>query len=194
MVVRATAKHRLLKQLSQPSRSFSHQAVLGLSSASGLLTNLMNSRHLSEVLSVPCVTACGCCSVGTKNYRAPEQACNGVSCQRSDIFAFGMLAAMLVRPMFQHWVDNSMQAHGGPHGGEESFLTSPNAQERLLPRGLARIIDEDLMPAAASEDDMEIIKVISECCRPLPEQRPSAAELRHWLYYDYGHTTPPAVV
>ncbi len=127
------------------------------------------------------LTKCdACCRCGTPGFQAPEQVCHNVAFQKSDIFSVGMVAATLIDPDIQQIIEYEVERSGS----EQAFYTSSNEQEGVLPVGLDNIIQFHL--ASLCKDDSEMLDVIRECWRPLPDQRPSAAELKQWLYEDYG--------
>ncbi len=130
---------------------------------------------------------CGCCSHGTTGYRAPEQVLQNTSCQQSDIYAAGMMAASMLEPLFQNYLDRAVVQHGGGI----AFYSSPDSARGVLPTGLEALIEQHLVPQ--SLEDPEMIDVIRECLRPLPHQRPSASQLREWLVVEYGLPHPWAL-
>ncbi len=95
-----------------------------------------------------------------------------------------MVAATLICPDIQNVIEEEVELSGS----EQAFYTSSNEEEGVLPEGLDSLIQYHLAPLC--RDDSEVLDVIRECWRPLPDQRPSAAELRQWLYEDYGRLTP----
>ncbi len=115
---------------------------------------------------------------------APEQVCHNLAHQKSDIFSVGMVAATLIHPDIHSVIDIGVKQCGS----EQAFYTSSNEQEGALSEGLDSLIRDHLAPRC--KYDSELLDVIRECWRPLPDQRPSAAELRQWLYEDYGRSAP----
>ncbi len=95
-----------------------------------------------------------------------------------------MTAAMLVIPTFQKSLAELVKWWGGA----KAFYTSSDPDNRVLAQGLDTLIKHYLAPEC--QGDPELLQVIRECWRPLPSQRPSAAQLNRWLHDEYGQTTP----